>query len=204
MVAKAHRSTLPLAQSPGMLLVGIASAVAIRTALAGPQKAGSLFAAVIFSMGILALGIAAGWRPTWSTRRVGFGVVMGVIGGAVLIAFPLLRSHTWHIGPVAPSGALATWSLVVVIVAVSEEVIFRGVLFNAVQRHDTSGSALVAVCVTSIAFALVHLPLYGSAALPLDFAVGLLLGGLRLVSGTVVAPACAHALADLSMGWIVV
>jgi hypothetical protein len=38
--------------------------------------------------------------------------------------------------------------------------------------------------------------------LPLDLAVGLLLGGLRIVSGGVLAPAVAHVVADLVGGWL--
>jgi len=48
----------------------------------------------------------------------------------------------------------------------------------------------------------VHVPLYGVGALPLDAAVGLLLGGLRLLTGGWVAPAAAHALADVAGGWL--
>jgi hypothetical protein len=47
-----------------------------------------------------------------------------------------------------------------------------------------------------------HVPLYGVGALPLDLAVGLLLGGLRIVSGSVLAPAIAHVLADIAGGWL--
>jgi membrane protease YdiL (CAAX protease family) len=43
----------------------------------------------------------------------------------------------------------------------------------------------------------IHLPRYGLAALPLDFAVGLMLGGLRLASGRVLPSAIAHVVADL-------
>jgi membrane protease YdiL (CAAX protease family) len=53
-----------------------------------------------------------------------------------------------------------------------------------------------------VLFALIHLPLYGVGALPLDLAVGLLLGGLRIISGGVLAPAIAHVIADLAGGWL--
>ena len=46
------------------------------------------------------------------------------------------------------------------------------------------------------------MPLYGWAALPLDLAVGLLLGGLRMLAGGWGAPAVAHAAADLAGWWL--
>jgi hypothetical protein len=49
----------------------------------------------------------------------------------------------------------------------------------------------------------VHVPLYGWRALPLDLGAGLWLGGLRVLSGGVAAPAVAHALADRG-AWLVV
>jgi membrane protease YdiL (CAAX protease family) len=84
-------------------------------------------------------------------------------------------------------------------VAVGEEVVLRGVLFDAMREWRGDGAALVA---TTLLFALIHVPLYGVGALPLDLAVGLLLGGLRIVSGGVLAPAVAHVIADLAGGWL--
>jgi hypothetical protein len=44
--------------------------------------------------------------------------------------------------------------------------------------------------------------MYGWTAVPLDLAVGVWLGGLRLATGGVAAPATAHALADLAYWWL--
>ena len=97
------------------------------------------------------------------------------------------------------NGAIAVWTPVVAIVAIAEEVVLRGVLFDAVRVWGGAGWALLA---TTVLFALIHLPLYGVGALPLDLAVGLLLGGLRIISGGVLAPAIAHVIADLAGGWL--
>lgn len=86
-----------------------------------------------------------------------------------------------------------------VAVAFSEELVLRGSLFD--DLLDRWGAA-AALGLTSVVFALIHLPLYGWRALPLDLAVGSLLGLLRLESRTVHAPAIAHALADLAAWWI--
>ena len=55
---------------------------------------------------------------------------------------------------------------------------------------------------TSVVFALLHVPLYGWHVVPLDLGVGLWLAGLRLISGGVAAPAVAHVVADLATWWL--
>ncbi len=83
--------------------------------------------------------------------------------------------------------------------AIGEEAILRGALFDAI---DEAGGLLAAVVLTSVAFALIHVPLYGWHVVPLDLGVGVWFAGLRLVSGRVAAPAIAHALADLATWWL--
>jgi len=46
-------------------------------------------------------------------------------------------------------------------------------------------------------FALVHLPAYGTAALPVDLGAGLLLSWQRFASGRWTVPAATHAVANL-------
>jgi membrane protease YdiL (CAAX protease family) len=92
------------------------------------------------------------------------------------------------------------WALLIVLVASTEEVVLRGALFDACT---TIAGRVGAVVVTSLLFAIMHVPLYGAAALPLDLGVGLWLGGLRLVTGSVTAPLTAHVLADLAAWWVV-
>jgi membrane protease YdiL (CAAX protease family) len=111
-----------------------------------------------------------------------------------------LSAHPGTAVDLAPvNAAIALWTPIVTITAVAEEVALRGVLFDAVRERGGDGWALLA---TSALFALMHLPLYGVGALPLDLAVGLMLGGLRIVSGGVLAPAVAHVIADLAGGWL--
>ena len=54
----------------------------------------------------------------------------------------------------------------------------------------------------AMAFALLHVPVYGWHVLPLDLAVGCGLGALRLLTGGVTAPAVAHVGADLAGWWL--
>jgi membrane protease YdiL (CAAX protease family) len=86
-----------------------------------------------------------------------------------------------------------------VLIAVAEEALLRGVLMDAVTSW---AGDLAAVAVAAAAFALLHVPLYGWQAVPLDLAVGVWLGGLRLATGGIAAPATAHAVADLVAWWL--
>lgn len=153
-------------------------------------------AGVVFALAILLVAIAAGWRPG-RPRLAATG--LGVVGGGVLAGAWLL-SHGSPGVQVAPLNAsLAIWTPIVAVVAVSEEIVLRGALFDAVRSGCGDCAALV---VTTLLFAVMHVPLYGIGSLPLDLAVGLLLGGLRIVSGGVLAPAVAHVVADLAGGWL--
>ena len=153
-------------------------------------------AGVVFAVAMVALALGAGWRlgrPSLAAAGI------GIAGGAVLVA-AWLTARTGAAIDLAPvNGAIAVWTPVVAFVAVAEEVVLRGVLFNAVRAWGGDWWALAA---TTVLFAAMHVPLYGIGALPLDLTVSLLLGGLRIVSGGVLAPAIAHVLADLAGGWL--
>ena len=98
-----------------------------------------------------------------------------------------------------PKTQFAPWALITILVASAEELVLRGALFDAL-RHATG--LTIAVIVTSAAFALMHVPLYGWHVVPLDLGVGVFLAGLRLTSGSVAAPAIAHIVADLATWWV--
>jgi membrane protease YdiL (CAAX protease family) len=211
---------MSVAVRPLLPVLGVAAAVgaalAVRVAVAGEAgAASSVPAAAVFAM--LLLGVAAWgsrarsspgargrgrWIARLRNRAVWRGVLLGAVGAAVLVALVLLVPA----GPAVqlwarPRGVEAvTWTLLVVLVAAAEEAVFRGVLFDRVAR--ARGAALAAA-VCAAAFALAHVPLYGWHAVPLDLGVGLWLGGLRVLSGGVLAPALAHALADCG-AWLVV
>lgn len=177
-------------------LIGIVAAAALRAAVGAPDTAASMPAGVVFAVALLALAVAAGWRP--ARPRIA-AVGLGAAGGGALMAAWLLSvgAPGIHVAPV--NAGLALWTPVVALVAVAEEVALRGALFDAVRSWRGDGVALLA---TTLLFALMHVPLYGIGSLPLDLAAGLLLGGLRIVSGGVLAPAVAHVIADLAGGWL--
>ena len=91
---------------------------------------------------------------------------------------------------------LAAWSLpLALLAAVAEEALFRRAAYSALERHGV----IVAVGVTAVAFALIHVPLYGWAVLPVDLGAGLLLSWQRWASGTWTVPAATHAAANFVM-----
>jgi membrane protease YdiL (CAAX protease family) len=92
-----------------------------------------------------------------------------------------------------PLGAFWQWGAIAALVATLEEVAIRGRL----QRRWTQDfGPPVAILAGAAVFALIHLPRYGASAMPLDFSVGLALGGLRALSGRVMPGAIAHVIAD--------
>ena len=178
------------------LLGGLAAASLARAALNGQVALSAFVAGATFGIVLVAMASMAGWRPA---RPSVSSLLIGSIGGLVLIALPRL------VHPLMPAvigmrpEPFAAWVLVTAVVVTGEEALVRGALFAALER---AAGPVAAVAVTSLAFALMHVPLYGWHVVPLDLGVGVWLGGLRLATGGVAAPAIAHGLADLSTWWI--
>jgi membrane protease YdiL (CAAX protease family) len=173
---------------------GLAGAVAVRVAVAGPAGAASPLAGLVFAAALVALAAALGVRtplPRWRP------VLIGLLAAGVLCLGPVFALGSEH--TLASADGFLPWAVVVSVVAVAEEMLLRGALFDAVTRWRGND---LAVLITAIAFALLHVPVYGWRVLPLDLAVGLGLGALRLWTAGVTAPAVAHVGADLVGWWI--
>jgi membrane protease YdiL (CAAX protease family) len=179
-----------------LIAAGLAAALVLRLVVGGAQASASTPAAALFAAALAVLAVSAGWRPRPVTWRA---IAAGVAGAAVLVAAWWLAHQGAALRLHEVSGTLALWSLVVVAVAVAEEMLLRGAMFSWLSAWR---GPPVALLVTSLVFAAMHVPLYGPAAFPLDLAVGMWLGALRMYTGTVAAPATAHALADLAGGWL--
>jgi membrane protease YdiL (CAAX protease family) len=153
----------------------------------------------VLATGYLALALAAataagqGQRGRAASRprttrvpasRAGVVLAVGVavVGTAAVLAGPV---------PPVPGGAVALG--LGVLAAVAEEALFRGALYALLRRRR----ALLAVGVPAVAFALIHVPSYGPAALPVDLGAGLLFGWQRWASGRWAVPAATHAAANL-------
>ena len=150
----------------------------------------------VFGCALVAVALVAGVRP--SVPRPG-PVMAGAPAGAVLVAVSLLAR--WPAPPLVLGHAapFLPWVVVTTLVATGEELVLRGVLWHWTAAASGSGTALL---VTSLAFALIHVPVYGWHVVPLDLGVGLFFGGLRLWFGGPAAPAAAHIVADLATWWL--
>jgi len=172
--------------------------MALRLAIAGGTPTSAAASGTVFAAVLLILAGAAGWMPS---RPQLSAIVLGLAGAAVLCAPPLVLRvvdvHPWVTLP--PASSFPLWAATASTVAVAEEVLLRGALFAVVARHHGD---LAAVAVAALAFGVLHVPMYGWQALPLDIAVGVWLGGLRVVTGGVAAPAVAHTTADLAAWWL--
>ena len=126
---------------------------------------------------------ATATRARW-IAAVAVGV--GAFGVARMMGSPVgIRTTGWGIVTLA-------------IVSVAEESFFRRYVYAWTSRWG----AAAAVAVAGVTFALVHVPIYGMRALPVDLAAGLLLGWQRWAAGTWTAPALTHFVADLfQLGW---
>jgi membrane protease YdiL (CAAX protease family) len=181
----------------GWLLGGLAAATLARGAANGASSANqALLAGTGFGIALLGIALVAGWPPARPSPRA---LAIGTFGGAILVLLPLLLHPVALNVPGMRPTPFPEWAAVTLLVASAEEVLLRGALFSAVGR---SYGLPAAVVVSSIAFALMHVPLYGWAVVPLDLAAGVWLAGLRMAGGGVGAPAVAHALADLATWFI--
>jgi membrane protease YdiL (CAAX protease family) len=174
----------------GLLVFGFALCVVVRLLLGGQGPAGSPFAGLVFAGLLLVLAAAACTPMPVSARALVVGVAAGL-----LLCLPVAISRLGL--PLHPTSGFAMWAAVVGVVAVAEEVFLRGTLYDAVS--DGFG-ATAAIAVGAVAFALLHVPLYGWHVVPLDLVVGVVLGELRRSTGTAAAPAAAHTTADL-LAW---
>jgi membrane protease YdiL (CAAX protease family) len=203
------------------VVVGVGVALGVRVGVAawvggGVGEAGtSLAAAGVFAALMLAIAVRPAGHAAFGARRaaadergrplhreiVSGGIGVGIAGGAVLVVLAAVLPRTpLHVWPRPHGVTVLTWTVLVAFVAVAEELVFRGVLFDAVAR---AAGVFAACAVCAVAFAIVHVPLYGWQALPLDIAVGVWLGGLRMLSGGVAAPAVAHTVADMGAWFLV-
>jgi membrane protease YdiL (CAAX protease family) len=168
---------------------------------------GDLFSTAVFAACLLAITLIdyplaspphkgegerafTGWKGIVEERRWGTGaaLIAGVAVGAALIA-PVTGGGLSS----RPLDAFWLWAAIAGVVASLEETAIRGALY---RRWSEEAGPLAAIAIGALVFSLIHLPRYGFGALPLDFAVGVALGGLRALTGRVVPCALAHTMAD--------
>ena len=145
-----------------------------------------------------------GHRVAWLALLYG-----GLLVASLLVPLPAGRRRThpmlvlvigvtavvvaaWAAGRPAPY-AFAAWALpLAILAAVAEEALFRRVAYGVLEPHG----AVTGVAATALLFALIHVPLYGVVAFPVDLGAGLLFGWQRWAAGTWTVPAVTHAAAN--------
>lgn len=195
MTAKPHWTGSGAARAIG-LLVGLAGIVAVRWAATTVTRTDALVVGLGFGIALLVLGLVGGQRLAPPKRSF---VLVGILGAGLLIVIALVARGPVPIRMIGSALPFGPWVAITILVAVTEEIVLRAVVLDALAARFGIAGAVVA---TSLVFALMHVPLYGWHVVPLDIGVGFWLAGLRLVSGGVAAPALAHALADLVTWWL--
>jgi membrane protease YdiL (CAAX protease family) len=148
------------------------------------------------------LGLARQASPKGAARQFGVGLLGGVLAFALsAIAMQILIDAAKAFGTDLGSGGLAIQPRVnsladygfwvgsgVVIAPIAEEVFFRGYALGGFAKRGLANRGLL---ITSALFAAVHLDALAFGPL---LVAGLILGGLRLKTGSLVAPIAAHAM----------
>jgi membrane protease YdiL (CAAX protease family) len=137
----------------------------------------------------LAVGLAGALAPAKAEdaeRRADIWVCATALG---IAAFATIRL----VAAVPPAPASIRVAGTVVAAGIAEELFFRRFLFGALMRRG----AAVAVVGSALAFALVHIPAYGTRVFWLDLAAGLVLSWQRWATGSWTASAASHVAANL-------
>jgi membrane protease YdiL (CAAX protease family) len=157
--------------------------------LARPAVGGLPLAVPLLAAGYLALAAAAlAVRSAGSSAAapLGWGLPLGT-GLVAVVGAGIVG------GPVPERRVGLTAAGLALLAAVAEEALFRRLLYDRLLRFGV----VVAVLGSATLFALVHLPAYGLAAMPVDLGAALLLSWQRYASGRWTVPAVTHAVANL-------
>jgi membrane protease YdiL (CAAX protease family) len=172
-----ERSATALLAAAGVTLL------MLRLLIPGNPSAGTLLAVIYLMLGIISVA-----APVATNRQHALSPPVVVAIGLVALAVASLVA-----GPRAPlahgAEALALSSLA----AVSEEAFFRRFLYGRLVRSGP----LIAIGISALLFAVVHVPAYGVAVFWVDLGAGLLLSWQRWASGGWAAPAATHVAANI-------
>ena len=144
----------------------------------------------------------------WSWRAAGLGLAFGVGGLFVTIPATLIWVQVVGEGASSSAGevfgavhgtwawAIAVFALVALIGPVCEEIVYRGVLWGALDQRWGRWTALI---VTTIVFAVAH---FEWTRIPLLLVVALPIGLARLYADNLTASIIAHQVTNLMPGLV--
>lgn len=195
-----------------MLAGGIASAIAIQLPSLRPPILRTLFNSVLVLAFILVtykLAIARlGERPAdelparGALRNLALGLAAGFIIFSAVVGIAAL-ADVYNVSSCCSARELAKDLIVTAIMpAVTEEVLFRGILFRWIEEFGGSWAALL---VTSALFGLAHIfnpnaTWFSSFAIAVE--AGILLGGAYMLTRSVWMPIGLHAAWNFTQGFI--
>ena len=191
--------------SAALGFTGVDSAVEVLLAIAIPTMLAALTAVLWTVWRGDGPAVDLGLRFRW--EDVGVGLLVGVAG--LFVTVPAALGYLYLVGPdlstsvgVAFEGITATWPValvvmfgVVVVAPICEEIVYRGLLWNAVAKW-IAHPWIVLVVATAV-FAIAHLEFLRA---PLLFVVALPLGVARLLTGRLAASIVAHAVNNFLPG----
>jgi membrane protease YdiL (CAAX protease family) len=153
-----------------------------------PSLTGRAWTPHVLLVGYVMLGLIAASAPVSrpSVRSI-HPIVVATAGILAVVAAAAA------VGPSFPSPRTAEVLALNGVAAVAEELFFRRLTYGSLLRFG----ALAAIVGSAIAFALVHVPIYGAAAIPVDLGAGLVFSWQRWASGGWGAPAATHVFANL-------
>lgn len=182
---RADVRTIPAQRSARatVVIVAAGSVVLLTRPFVGvaPDARVLLFATAYLVLAATSLAVpVANERP-----RVASSVVLAIGVASIVLA-------STSAGPSVPKPHASLALPLSLLAAVAEEALFRRVAYARLAKYG----ALVAIAGSAMLFALIHLPAYGFAALPVDLGAGVLFGWQRWASGTWLVPAGTHAFAN--------
>jgi hypothetical protein len=166
-----------------LILAGGITLLLARPALADGSAGPALLATCYLGIGAAALSMREASPPLSALGRL----------PVLLIGIAAILVVAWVVGPWPPLRLGWMGAPVGVLAAVAEEALFRRLAYARLLRFGAG----VAILGSALAFALLHVPLYGIEVLPVDLGAGLLLSWQRWASGTWTVPAATHAAAEL-------
>jgi membrane protease YdiL (CAAX protease family) len=167
-----------------LIVIAGAGVLALRPFIGGsPSGRTALFAVCLVVIGFASLAIPVPADPSPAPLSVPIALGTGLLA---------LALATVAAGPPVPAPWGALTLPAGLLAAVAEEALFRRAAYGRLLRFGVP----VAIVGSAVLFALVHLPAYGTAAMPVDLGAGLLLSWQRWASGTWTVPAATHAAAN--------
>lgn len=163
--------------------------------------------AITHKRGLSMPSIGLSFRQIWLNILLGLGLFVMIFVAVIVFAllinvfFPRLNEefeeNAQLIMNAVPRASTAGFVLISIAIGIYEELIFRGFLMPRLRR--ATGSWIVAVLITTVVFAILHLQDQAPAALLAITALSLAFSAITILRHSIIPAIIAHALFDLYM-----